>query len=168
MRCTFVVSLIISALLIPQFSLGQSFEEKHYAVIKDIIWAADKVEVPRALLLAVCWGEGSFRTDSKLTHMDGQTLSYGTCQVKLSLAQDMDRIYKHKTKVTPEALMTTRINAFYAAKALRFHLKRYLGNWQLAVDAYNKYTAVSEDTPYVRKFKKNLYIIHNNVKAIGD
>lgn len=159
------ISLIIGLCLVSITTKAQSFEKKHYLVIKDIIWAADKVEIPRALLLAVCWGEGSFRTDAKLTHMDGQSLSYGTCQVKMSLATHMDKVYKHTTKATPERLEITKINAFYAAKALKFHLKRYHGNWQLAVDAYNKYTAVSEDTPYVKRVKKNLEIIKTQVQA---
>lgn len=159
------ISLIIGLFFISITTKAESFEQKHYLVIKDIIWAADLVEVPRALLLAICWGEGSFRTDAKLTHMDGHSLSYGTCQVKMSLATHMDTVYKHAVKATPNRLSVTKINAFYAAKALKFHLKRYHGNWQLAVDAYNKYTAISENTEYVKKVKKSLEIIKTKVKA---
>lgn len=124
-------------------------------VVEDIIWAADLVRIPRPLLLTVCWGEGRFRTDARLTHMDGSTLSHGTCQVKLKTAQFMDDIYNHSTKVTPKTLDNTKINAFYAAKYLKYQLKRYNYNILLAVDAYNKHNAVSENTKYVRRFLQN-------------
>lgn len=67
----------------------------------------------------------------------------------------MDDIYNHSTKVTPKTLDNTKINAFYAAKYLKYQLKRYNYNILLAVDAYNKHNAVSENTKYVRRFLQN-------------
>lgn len=143
-----------------------NFNKKHYLVIKSVVWAADKVEVPRALLLALCWGEGwaSKSMGKDPTHMDGDTLSYGICQVKLETAEWMDKLYKHKIKATPSRLEDPKINAFYAAKYLKYQLKQYDNSWQLAVDAYNKGSAAGNDTIYVRHFNESLKLINSNVK----
>lgn len=140
-------------------------------MIKDIIWAADAVKVPRALLLAICWGEGAFRSDKELTHMDGGSLSYGTCQIKMSLAKDMVRLYPNSSKKVPltaENLNNTHTNAYYAALALKFHLQRYDGNWQMAADAYNKYNALGIETEYVKRVNKHLTMVANNITALRD
>lgn len=133
------------------------FNKHHYLVIKDIIWAADKVDVPRELLLALCWGESSFRPNS--THMDNGTLSYGACQVKLETAQWMDKVYHLRHKVTESKLENVKVNAFYAAKYIQYQLARYDGDWEKAVDAYNAGSAKvmkhGHKTKYIRKVAKN-------------
>lgn len=136
---------------------------KHARVIEDVMWAADKVEVPRELLLAVCWGESNFRQNS--THVDGSTPSYGICQIKLSSARDMDKLYNHKIKATEKRLENNKLNAFYAAKFLRYQLFRYDGDWELAVDAYNKGSSPSKNSKYVKRFNKNLKYICEQIKA---
>lgn len=145
------------------------FNRHHYLVIKDIIWAADKVDVPRELLLALCWGESSFRTDKSLNHMDHGSVSYGTCQVKLETAEWMDKIYHHRTKATIARLENVKINAFYAAKYLQYQLVRYEGDWKKAVDAYNagsaQHTKSGRDTKYVRKVTKNTVFIHTHIQV---
>lgn len=139
------------------------FTEDQLSVVKDIIWAADKTEVPRELLLAICWGESSFNKNS--THMDHGSLSYNVCQVKLATAQFMDKYWHHKIPATPERLEDPKINAFYAAKFLKWQLQQYHGDWKLAVDAYNKFIAKGPDTPYVKKFLKNKAFIHSCLKT---
>lgn len=124
-------------------------------VINIIIKAADKAEVPRELLLAVCWVESSYRTKLK-PHMDGKSHSYGLCQVKLETAQYMDEVYNHKWKATPEKLNDPYLNAFYAAKVLKWNLSRYQGDWKKAVDAYNKGRHVSTESEYVKRVYKAL------------
>lgn len=151
MRTILLVSLIFTS----NIASADTFNRKHYEVIKSVVWAADKAEIPRALLLAVCYGESNFNTKLKLTHMDGKTLSFGICQVKLESAQWLDLYCKHKIKANSIRLNDNKINAFYAAKLLKYHLKRYNGNWQLTVDAYNKGTAVSSKSEYVKRFKSN-------------
>lgn len=143
---------LITALVIistPTLTTGANLDQ--IPVIADIIWAADAVEVPRELLLAICFVEGRFKVGKKLTHMDGHTLSHGTCQIKLGTAQFMDKVFKHKNKVTAEKLEITRLNAFYAGKYLKYQLNRYKGDWRLAADAYNKHNAVSRTSKYVIK-----------------
>jgi hypothetical protein len=152
--------ILLFLITIPQVH-GQDFDVKHYKVVKDIIWSADKVGIPRELLLSICWGESSFRLNQ--THLDGASLSYGICQVKLSTAQYMDKVYKHKHLITSARLENTKINAFYAAKYIHYQLKRYKGDWKLSVDAYNKHNAVSKHTAYVRKFNKNNQFIRSKL-----
>ena len=149
------------------YAKTQTFEKKYYKIIQSIIWAADTAEVPRELVLAVCWGESSFRTKG-VTHVDGETPSYGICQVKMETARFMDKLYKHKAKATPKRLEDFKVNAFYAAKYLKYHLDRYDDDWKLAVDAYNKGTAIGHKTKYVKKFDKNIKHIKKNVPSIAD
>lgn len=133
------------------------FNKHHYLVIKDIIWAADKVDVPRELLLALCWGESSFRKNT--SHMDNGSMSYGACQVKLETARWMDKVYHLRHKVTPTKLENVKVNAFYAAKYLQYQLARYDGDWEKAVDAYNAGSAQvmkhGHKTKYIKKVTKN-------------
>lgn len=151
--------LVIGLSLLGVKAEAKSFTVEQYSVMKDIMWAADKVEVPRSLLLAVCWGEGSFRHDKKLTHVDGGSKSHGTCQVKMETANFMDKLFGHRIKATALRLENTKINAFYAAKFLKYQLARYEDDWQLAIDAYNRGTAKSRHTKYVKKFIKNQQFI---------
>ena len=72
-------TLILVLILIAPNAYGYDFNKKHSKVIGDIIWAADKAEVPRELVLTVCWGESNFKTKG-VTHIDGATLSHSICQ----------------------------------------------------------------------------------------
>lgn len=157
---------IAVSLLISLSASAKDFSQAQFTVAKDIIWAADKADVPRALLLAVCWGEGSFRNDSKLTHLDGHSLSHGTCQVKLEMAQDMDRWFHNRFPATAERLEITKVNAYYAGLYLKYQLKRYNYNWQKAVDAYNKGSTVSEKSIYVKKVEKSHKMLKDKLKTI--
>lgn len=158
--------LVLSISLLGATAQAYAFSLGQYTVMRDIIWAADKAEVPRSLLLAVCWGEGSFRHGKALTHFDGHSLSHGTCQVKMDTAKFMDKLYSHKIKASPERLEITKINAFYAAKFLKYQLARYDDDWQLAIDAYNRGTAFSRHTKYVKKFIKNRKFIQEKLEQL--
>jgi len=98
---------------------------------KIILLAAKKAAVSGALLLAICSHESHLKN---VAVMDGKTLSYGICQVKLATAQQMG------FKDAPERLMIPKENAKWAAKYLKFQLKRYHGNNCKAVAAYNSGT----------------------------
>lgn len=86
--------------------------------------------------------------------MDGHSLSHGICQMKLGTAQFMDTVYKHKVKVTAKRLENPYVNAFYAAKYLKYHMKRF-NDWRLAIDAYNKHTPQGKNTKYVKSVMKS-------------
>lgn len=160
--------LLIGISLLSASAEAKPLSVSQVEVMNDVIWAADVVEVPRSVLLAVCWGEGSFRKDDTLTHLDGHTLSHGTCQVKLSTARFMDRLYNHHIKATSERLENTKINAFYAAKFIKYQLARYNDDWKLAIDAYNRGSGKNHHSKYVRKFIKNRAFVIQKLKEIED
>jgi soluble lytic murein transglycosylase-like protein len=141
-------------LLISTNAYSIDFNSKNVDVVRSIIQAADIVKIPRELLLALCWNESSFRT-SLPVRLDGRTPSYGICQVKLETAEYMDRVFKNKVKASTKRLLNYKVNPLYAAQYLKHQLKRYKGNWMLAVDAYNKGHAVSHKSQYVRKVNRS-------------
>jgi len=118
-------------------------------VLQDLRAAAKQVGISSDLLVAVCWVESNHRNVP--VRMDGATPSYGVCQVKLETAEHMDQVFRHRIKATPARLNQPRINAFYAAKYLKYQLKRYRGDWKRAADAYNKGRAVSVASEYVQR-----------------
>lgn len=160
------ITLIAISLLAAHTIQAKDLTTSQFQVAKDIIWAADKADVPRPLLLAVCWGEGSFRNDKKLTHTDGKSLSHGTCQVKLTTAQFMDNWFHNKHKATAERLENTKVNAFYAGLYLKYWLKIHDYNWQKAVDSYNKGRLVSDKSKYVKKVESNHKMLTEKLKSI--
>lgn len=140
---------------------ANSIQLKNYRIIKVIKNAARFVGVDEDLLLAICWTESSFRPRSV---MDGPTMSYGLCQVKLETAQHLDWVYNHKVKATAERLKNDYVNAFYAAKLIRFNLFRYKGNIARAVEAYNRGHSRDVRTPYVKKVMKDYSLVKNTIK----
>lgn len=157
---------IFIGLLLGFTAEAKSLTKSQFDVAKDIVWAADKADVPRALLLAVCWGEGSFRSDKKLTHTDGHTLSHGTCQIKLATAKSMDNWFHNKFKATHERLENPKVNAFYAGLYLKYWLKIYDYNWQKAVDSYNKGHLVSDKSKYVKKVESDHKMVSEKLKEL--
>jgi soluble lytic murein transglycosylase-like protein len=105
------------------------YTEATSLLAKIILMAAKTVGVPGSLLLAICVNE------TKLTHViavnDGTTNTYGICQVKHETAQFLG--FKGNSK----ELMSAGTNATYAAKYLRYQLKRYNGDACKATAAYN-------------------------------
>lgn len=131
------------------------------AVIKNIVDAANLADVNPQLLLAVCFVESSYRSNLK-PHMDGHTESHGICQIKLETAQNMDKVYKLHIKATKQRLQNPFVNAFYAAKFIRYQLYRYDGDMRKAVESYNKGSAVSGGKgTYVNKVFRAL-VAQNN------
>ncbi len=127
--------------------------QKHTTVVKAITKAATRVGVPVELMLSIAWVESSYRA-SLPPSLDGATPSYGVFQVKLETALWLDEVYKHKRLATPERLSNTYINSFYAAKYIKLLLKRYNGNVEMAIDAYNKGHVVSTKSTYVKRVQE--------------
>jgi len=96
---------------------------------KAILWAAKAVKIPSSLLLAVCIHESGLH--NTVTPYDGNTPTYGVCQVKLSTAQSLG------FEGTSDDLMVPGINAYWAATYLKKQMARYDGDWCKAVAAYN-------------------------------
>ena len=87
------------------------------------------VGIDAALLLAVCSAESDMR--NVYTHRDGPTPSYGICQVKEGTARMMGFRGRAKT------LMDPGVNAYYAARYLKWQLGRSNGQECTAISAYN-------------------------------
>lgn len=86
-------------------------------------------DLPPGLLKAVCTVES--KLDITAVHYaDGKGNSLGVCQIKYKTAQFMG------FKGTEQQLMKPRVNAYYAAKYVRYQLNRY-GNINQALVAYN-------------------------------
>lgn len=149
--------LILIGLLLPATAFGKVGQVvEKVRVINAIRWASTYVGVPEDLMIAVAWVESSHRTTLPVKK-DGSTPSYGVFQIKLETARWVDKVYHHKHKATPTRLLTVDDNALYACKYMKLLLKRY-GNWQMAVDAYNKGHVVSEESGYVQKVKQALEV----------
>lgn len=88
-----------------------------------------------ALLSAICFVESSY-SHKALTVVDGNSASYGKCQVKLSTA----RFVGYKGTVT-ELWLNPKTNTSIAGRYLGYQLKRYRGDIRKAVSAYNCGTA---------------------------
>jgi soluble lytic murein transglycosylase-like protein len=112
--------------------------------------AAKRVGVPHELLRAICYSES--RLDMKaVAYSDGGGTNHalGLCQVLYSTAVGMgmkkdERCKEHIERKDREyancRLYGPYTNAFYAAKVLRYQLKRYAGSWANATAAYNSGT----------------------------
>ena len=101
--------------------------------------------VDPALVSAVCFVESGHKPSAYVA-MDGQSASYGLCQIKLSTARDMG------FKGTAHELMEPATNALYAAKYLRWQYERY-GIWAKAVSAFNC-GRVCNNPGYVSRVRK--------------
>lgn len=136
LRSILFMVVALAIIVSPAFA-DQSVKLSDKKIERTITKAARFVDVPPHLLLAVCWIESHYQTNLPEV-LDGETPSYGICQIKLETAQDMDAWYRHKIPVTIERLRDPYLNAFYAAKYLKYQLKRYDGDWKKAVAAYNQ------------------------------
>jgi soluble lytic murein transglycosylase-like protein len=92
--------------------------------------AAMAAQVPVALLQGLCWNESKFQNG--ITPEDGQSPSYGICQLKLRTAREME------PGVTPAQLLNPWVNARIAAKYLHRQLKRYRGDIPCGLTGYNR------------------------------
>lgn len=94
-----------------------------------IFWAAQTVKVPAALLLAICVHETGL--NNTVNPYDGNSPTFGICQIKFSTAQSVGFTGLAKD------LMVPKINAYWAAQYLKSQMDRYDGDWCKVVAAYN-------------------------------
>lgn len=102
--------------------------------------SAEHVGIPKDILLAVCFQESKHEAIGAIP--DGDTMSYGICQMKLGTAIWMRNEFKIAHVPTPKNLTNVKTNSFYAALFLLYQYKRY-GDWISAIEAYNKGSKVS-------------------------
>lgn len=92
--------------------------------------ATSHYDLPPGLLNSICYVESEHNIHA-VHKNDGVGDSLGACQIKLKTARFMG------FKGTANDLMNPRNNVFYAAKYLKYQLKRYK-SVDLAVIAYNR------------------------------
>lgn len=109
--------------------------------------------LPEGLQSALCWVESSHRPH--VMHKDdGKGTSLGVCQIKIGTARMMGF---HGSE---SDLMQPKINAYFSAKYLQHQIKRYNGNVDRAIAAYNSGTfhpeasGAPKNKVYVDKVKK--------------
>lgn len=88
------------------------------------------MNLPPGLLQSICYTESTYRI-SAIHRDDGTTDSLGLCQIKYKTAKWMG------FKGSEQQLMEPHLNAYYAAKYLRYQITRYK-SINKAVIAYNK------------------------------
>lgn len=105
-------------------------------------------ELPPGLLKSLCYVESKHNIHA-IHHDDGGADSLGVCQIKYATAKEMG------FKGTVKQLMEPRTNVKFAAKYLKHQIKRYHGNINKAVIAYNKgHAGDLTTTKYMRKVYK--------------
>jgi soluble lytic murein transglycosylase-like protein len=97
-----------------------------------------------ALVAAICHVESGHNPKAINIH-DGDSPSYGECQVKLKTA----RWLGFKGRIT-DLWTNSKINREWAGNYLRYQLKRYKGDVRKAVSAYNCGSVCKNDR-YVRE-----------------
>jgi|ERR1700677_666923 len=90
-----------------------------------------QLHLPTGLLSSICYIETKHSVD-KVHYNDGNTHSYGICQIKLETAQWLG------FKGTAEDLMRPEANIHYAGLYLKYQIQRYKHDLRKAVIAYNK------------------------------
>lgn len=92
--------------------------------------------LPPKLLQSVCWIESKHKITA-VHKDDGGEDSVGICQLHYSTAKWLG------FKGSEKELYDPKINIRYAAKYLKYNLKRYKGNLHKAITAYNRGNARS-------------------------
>jgi soluble lytic murein transglycosylase-like protein len=98
-------------------------------MIETIIAAAKLASVPPALLLSICSAESDLR--SRVNVQDGDSASYGVCQLKLATARMIDPM------AGPSLLLDPEYNAMIAAYYVAYQMQRYPGDEDCVIAAYN-------------------------------
>lgn len=106
--------------------------------------ASKSIGVPLQLLVAICTVESGLHA-TVINQYDGDSPSYGLCQVKHNTAKQVG------FKGNVNRLLKADVNASVAAKYLKHQLIRYKGNWKKAISAYNRGTAHPSNRKYVNR-----------------
>lgn len=104
--------------------------------------------IPEGLLSSLCKVESGHKP-AALNAKDGNSPSYGLCQIKLATAQSVG------FKGRPKDLMHPATNAWYAAVYLKKQHNRYR-SWVRAVKAYNAGRAMNADH---NQYSKKVYTL---------
>ena len=115
-----------------------------------IIGLALQIQVP-GIMSSICWIESSYR--NVVNRDDGGSPSYGLCQIKENTANWMKELHRIPgPALTEEELMKPEVNIFYSSLYFKYQYKRYKGNLECAISAYNAGRCIRQNKrTYVRK-----------------
>lgn len=117
-------------------------------VIAYFILISAQFNLPPNLLSSLCYVESTHNIEA-IHYDDGGSNSVGICQIKLRTAQNLG------FEGTEQDLMDPYTNIYYAAKYLSHQHKRYHGNIEKSLIAYNMGSAKDlTTTPYSAKVLK--------------
>lgn len=126
-----IILLGLICVFLPRVVAPSSIKANHPKSIKEIIYeAADRHNVPKKVLAGICYVESNFKPHA-MNHNDGNSGSYGLCQIKLAVARNLGFSGSRRNLMHPE------VNAFFAAKLFRYHMDRNGNNIAKSIRAYN-------------------------------
>lgn len=105
--------------------------------------------IPYKLLLAICKVESSLNPLASNTNEPNGYHSHGLCQIQYRTAKWLG----FKGKV--EHLYYAKINALWAAKYIKYQLKKYKGNWNDTIAAYNAGKVYKRNGKYINQVYVN-------------
>lgn len=107
------------------------------------------------LLPSICWVES--RHKSVINRNDGNSHSYGMCQVKLETANWMKEYYRIPGKpLIAKDIIKPEVNLLYAGLYLNYQYKVYKGDVICTISAYNAGTCIKGNKKYVKKVLNKL------------
>lgn len=109
-----------------------------------------------ALLMAICYTESEFK--NRVHRQDGNSSSYGICQLKLQTARQFIPNLKSQDLMLP--FLNLQLASFYLAQQLR----RYHGNIRKAISAYNAGSFRHSNVQYVNKVMRQRRIFQESLK----
>lgn len=123
----------------------------NYVLIALFTLASKQQSLPNGLISALCFVESSHKI-SAVHFKDGKDDSIGVCQVQPKTANFL------KFKGSKAQLMDPSINITYAARYLKYQLRRYNGDVYKAVAAYNAGSYIEA--------REGIAINHNYVRKV--
>jgi soluble lytic murein transglycosylase-like protein len=123
-----------------------------------ILAAAKSAKISGALLLAICTHETNL-TNVTVYH-DGDSPSYGICQVKYETAEMLG------FKGQGEDLVNPFVNAKWAARYVKYQESRYGDNWCKIAAAYN--AGSFNEHKWLKGYPRNLKYVRYVQQEIDD
>lgn len=122
--------------------------EKFYPEVRAYFTSVEDFE---ALMKAVIKRESNFNPKDVMAETNVNDFSIGLCQVRVQTGKWMLNMYSKTDDEMYKMLFEPSLNVYVGMKYLTYLLKRYEGNYPLAIASYNSGTAKIKDGGYVYK-----------------
>jgi len=153
-------------LILPMFLTKSVFAVSQQDIDNAIIKAATEVGVPSKILDAICYAESEHNPYGYAFSDGGSVTNHaiGLCQVLYKTAVDYgfkdtrckeDYRFRKEERIQENCkLFDPYVNALYAAKYLKYQLKRYGNSWINSIAAYNSGSVKICKTGWVYSYRK--------------